>query len=107
MNENTRLTVVSVIVALMCSFCVGTIYTIVTHKLTKAEVEVEVVNVDEDKVEKETTENLLYKIAEKAYYEGQVDALTGDIRITLNNDSIYVWNKSPWDSGKKPIFDPK
>jgi len=43
---------------------------------------------------------------EEAYYEGQRDALEGDIRIKLNDDSIYIWSKSPWDDGQEPIFKP-
>lgn len=46
------------------------------------------------------------EIAEKAYYEGQRDAIHGDIRIKQHKGN-YVWTKSPWDSGQKPIFDPK
>lgn len=47
------------------------------------------------------------KTLEKAYFEGQKDALNGDIRIRLNSDSIYVWTKSCWDeSGKIPIYNP-
>jgi hypothetical protein len=42
---------------------------------------------------------------EKAYYEGQRDALEGDIRIK-KVDSVYLWTKSCWDSGKMPIFNP-
>ena len=44
--------------------------------------------------------------AEKAYFEGQKDAINNDIRIKLNSDSIYVWTKSPWNSGKQPKFNP-
>lgn len=43
---------------------------------------------------------------EEAYFEGQKDALTGDIRIRKNIDSCWIWTKSPWDSRKKPIFNP-
>lgn len=53
----------------------------------------------------EVKKNLI-EIAEKAYFEGQKDALEGDIRIKLISDSIYVWTKSPWDNGDKPIFNP-
>lgn len=50
--------------------------------------------------------------AEYGYYRGQVDALEGDIRITLVKDStsdslVYVWSQSPWMDGRKPIFNPK
>jgi hypothetical protein len=43
---------------------------------------------------------------EKAYFEGQKDAINGDIRIEKNEDSVYVWTKSPWDDNCKPIFVP-
>ena len=45
--------------------------------------------------------------AEYGYFLGQRDAIYGDIAIKLNRvDSVYVWVKSPWDSGKKPKFKP-
>ena len=52
----------------------------------------------------------IYKI-EQAYYEGQMDALTGDIRIerVVNefcNDTTYQWIKSPWKSGETPTYQP-
>ena len=50
-------------------------------------------------------------IMEESYYEGQRDAINGDIRIiqvkdTLNNSLKWVWLKSPWDDGTPPIFKP-
>ena len=51
-------------------------------------------------------QNDLTKAIEYGYYEGQKDALTGDIRIKLNEDSIWVWTKSPWDNKKEPIYNP-
>lgn len=56
---------------------------------------------------KERIEEALQLGLEAAYFEGQKDALEDDIRIKLENDSTYIWTKSPWDDGKKPIFDPK
>jgi hypothetical protein len=52
----------------------------------------------------------IYKI-EQAYYEGQVDALKGDIRVerVVNgfcNDTVYRWIRSPWNSGETPTFEP-
>lgn len=44
--------------------------------------------------------------SEKAYFEGQKDAINGDIRIKLNSDSIYIWTKSCWNNGDKPIYNP-
>lgn len=45
-------------------------------------------------------------LMEKAYFEGQKDALNGDVRIVLNSDSTYVWRKSPWGGGRKPTYFP-
>lgn len=50
--------------------------------------------------------NHIIKTAEKSYFEGQKDAINGDIRIKLNSDSIYYWTKSCWDSGNKPDYNP-
>lgn len=43
---------------------------------------------------------------EEAYFEGQKDALNGDVRIRKNGDSCWIWTKSCWDSGKQPTFNP-
>ena len=47
---------------------------------------------------------------EYAYFEGQKDALGGDIRIDslpLSDGSYrYVWIKSPWTHGPAPIYVP-
>jgi len=43
---------------------------------------------------------------EQAYFEGQRDALDGNVRIKLNADSCYIWRVSPWDSGKPPVYNP-
>jgi hypothetical protein len=42
----------------------------------------------------------VYKIAETAYFEGQRDALTGDIRIKRDEEN-YCWRatKTFWDDG--------
>ncbi len=45
-------------------------------------------------------------MVEKAYFEGQKDAIQGDIRIKQINDTSYIWIKSPWDSGSNPIYKP-
>lgn len=46
------------------------------------------------------------RMQERAYYEGQKDALTGDVRIAKVNDSTYRWIKSPWNDGSTPLFNP-
>lgn len=43
---------------------------------------------------------------EQAYFEGQRDALEGDVRIKITEEG-WVWTKSPWDGGQSPLYDPK
>ncbi len=43
---------------------------------------------------------------EEAYFEGQKDALNGNIRIKKNNDGCWIWTKSCWNNGRQPIFNP-
>lgn len=50
--------------------------------------------------------NDVYKLTEQAYFEGQKDALNGDVRIKRNQDSCWIWVKSPWDSNIEPKFNP-
>lgn len=45
-------------------------------------------------------------MCEQCYFEGQKDAINGDIRIKLNKDSVYMWIKSPWNDDSAPIFMP-
>ena len=54
------------------------------------------------------TEKLDYILflLEKAYFQGQKDALENDIRIKLYNDTCWVWTKTPWEDGREPIYDP-
>ena len=42
-------------------------------------------------------------IAEISYFEGQRDAINGDIKVIQLNDTCWQWIASPWDSGKEPI----
>lgn len=42
---------------------------------------------------------------EYAYFEGQKDALNGEIKIA-QVDGCYIWTASPWDSGSEPVYDP-
>jgi hypothetical protein len=48
------------------------------------------------------------KIAQEwAYFEGQKDAVNGDVRIKYDEQSKkYSWIKSCWDGGLPPTFDP-
>lgn len=39
---------------------------------------------------------------EWTYKEGQLDAIQGDIRITIKPDGKWEWYKSPWDDGTPP-----
>lgn len=58
-------------------------------------------------VKKQTVEDVVQFSREWGYYDGQVDAINGDIRvIRCDGDSTYVWKKSPWNSGKSPIYNP-
>jgi len=45
-------------------------------------------------------------IKEMSYFEGQRDAITGDIRIEEieKGTGKYKWGKSPWDSGESPVY---
>ena len=43
-------------------------------------------------------------LIEDAYFQGQADAINGDIRIKEISDSTYVWIKSPWKDSK-PLLD--
>ena len=44
---------------------------------------------------------------EEAYFEGQRDAINGDIKIRMNpSDSTYYWIESPWIDGKEPKYKP-
>lgn len=41
-------------------------------------------------------------------FEGQKDAINGDIRIEMIKDSTYIWVKSPWDDSKEePMYNPQ
>ena len=51
-------------------------------------------------------EKQLQEACEEAYFEGQKDALNGDVRIKLDKDSCYYWIKSPWNSGRIPNYNP-
>ncbi|MEK6829091.1 MAG: hypothetical protein AABY15_03110 [Nanoarchaeota archaeon] len=46
------------------------------------------------------------RILEEAYFEGQKDAINGDVRIKKNHDGCWKWTKSPWDNGMSPVFNP-
>lgn len=46
-----------------------------------------------------------YKSQEYGYFEGQRDALNGDIRIQWTGEN-YIWIKSCWNDGRTPVYDP-
>lgn len=50
-------------------------------------------------------EDSIVKLTEAAYFEGQKDAIEGDVRIK-KTEAGWVWEKSPWDNGQVPIYDP-
>ena len=45
--------------------------------------------------------NIIKSIMEKAYMEGQKDAVEGDVRIEKYGYD-YIWIKTPWDDGDNP-----
>ncbi len=45
-------------------------------------------------------------VREKAYFEGQKDALNGDIRIHKTSDSTWAWSESCWNNGDTPTYNP-
>lgn len=47
----------------------------------------------------------MYELVENAYFEGQKDALEGDVRIK-KSETGWVWVKSPWNDGTAPTYDP-
>ncbi len=55
-------------------------------------------------VPKMSTEDRVRAALENAYFEGQKDAIEGDVRI-MRRDTGYEWIKSPWEDGKLPVFD--
>ena len=56
--------------------------------------------------QKNQLDTLVTIALEKAYFDGQKEAITGDVRICLNKDSVYEWVKSPWNNGKHPYWTP-
>lgn len=45
------------------------------------------------------------KAYERAYFEGQRDAMTGDIRIRKIDNRTYVWTRAPYNDTTKPFAD--
>lgn len=72
------------------------------------------INFKSKKLPNVSVTHLIFEMSERSYFEGQKDALSGDIRI--NSDTIinqlnikqvnWYWVKSPWNSGKNPVFIP-
>lgn len=60
----------------------------------------------EGKTKREILESKLTVLTEKAYFEGQRDAINGDVRIEKDYEGVYYWSRSCWDSGKVPIYNP-
>jgi len=55
---------------------------------------------------------ILHKYQEVGYFEGQKDALEGDIRIDQDSAGCWYWSKSPWDPDgigyvRQPVFKPE
>lgn len=53
----------------------------------------------EDKIHK--TNKLL---CEYGYFEGQKDAISGDIRVVKSDSGKFQWSKSPWDEDTSKDF---
>ena len=50
---------------------------------------------------------MIHTYMEKAYFEGQKDAIEGDIRIQKVGNH-YKWTKSCWDNSDRVVkFDPE
>lgn len=45
------------------------------------------------------------RLAEMAYFEGQYDAVRGDVKIR-QVDSVWLWTRSPWCSGRAVTWQP-
>jgi hypothetical protein len=48
----------------------------------------------------------IQEAAEYSYFEGQKDYMNEDIRIKVDDNGCYHWSESPWNDGKRPIYDP-
>ena len=59
-----------------------------------------------DKNSEEKISTTITIFLEQAYFEGQKDALEGDVRIKQTEEG-WVWTKSPWDEGQAPLYDSK
>lgn len=46
---------------------------------------------------------IVQEALERAYFEGQIDAIRGDVRVKQNSDGCWEWIKSPWDDSKKSV----
>jgi hypothetical protein len=64
-----------------------------------------------DALIKKKIEQITKLSIEYAFYQGQVSALTNDVRVKLDtNLNVYVWSRNPWDSISNVdavIFQPK
>jgi len=63
-------------------------------------------NVQKLKIEQKNLKKDIKAQKEKCYFEGQRDAITGDVRIAEieKGTGKYKWVKSPWDNGEEPIY---
>lgn len=55
-------------------------------------------------VDEQKLDEIIQQKMEYAYFEGQKDAINGNIRIEKNTDTSWIWIESPWDGGREPIF---
>jgi hypothetical protein len=45
-------------------------------------------------------------VMEYGYFEGQKDALNGEIHITKISDSCWLWTDSPWTDKRETVYNP-
>ena len=53
-----------------------------------------------------SVQHVIKKEFERAYFEGQRDAIEGDIRIKKTRDNCWIWTKTCWDSGQQTEYEP-
>lgn len=69
-------------------------------------ISIRVLNRAQEKTREEivdTVTPIFISTVERAYMEGQKDAIEGDIRVEKEGDD-WKWIKSPWDSERKPSY---
>lgn len=63
-------------------------------------------SIEREKEKSTSIQQVIKKECERAYFEGQRDAIEGDIRIKKTKESCWIWTKSCWDSGTPTEYVP-